>query len=153
MQIRIPPVRITLHGIKVEECDIKEKLRGGGKQTFILVGGENKTYEAKKPHQAALKAFYAISRFNKKHDYKKELSDLEKKMVDNNIGHLNSKLTTKYMDALLNNTMESEGEVIELQKTNKNKVYRYNVKYECNLNPNKHELEHCITRKAVAKKI
>ena len=121
MQIRIPPVRITLHGIKEEECDIPKKK--SEKQTFILAGGE-KTYEAQKPFQAALKAFYA--KHTSQNDYKKDLSNLEKQILRNNI---------------------------ELQKTNKNKVYRYNVRYVCNLNPNKHELEHCITRKAVAVKL
>ena len=147
MQIRIPPVRITLHGIKEEECDIPKKK--SEKQTFILAGGE-KTYEAQKPFQAALKAFYA--KHTSQNDYKKDLSNLEKQILRNNIDHFDNKLVNKYMEAM-ENTMESNNEIIELQKTNKNKVYRYNVRYVCNLNPNKHELEHCITRKAVAVKL
>jgi len=147
MQIRIPPVRITLHGIKVEECDIPKK---NEKQIFILAGGE-KTYEAQKPYQAALKAFYAKNRLQQ-NTTQIQLSDLEKQILHNNLVHQNQNLVQKYMEAM-ENTMTSNSEIIELQKSNKNKVYRYNVKYVCNLNPNKHELQHCITRKAVATKL
>jgi hypothetical protein len=103
----------------------------------------SKKYVASKPSKAALKVYYSYMRAHKS----PQKENLFKQ------GMIVSTNDEKYMDALCQ-VKQCPELIVRLVKVSENsssaKMYSYLVKYECNLNPNKHEIDHCIVKVAVA---
>jgi hypothetical protein len=136
----VPPSRIHLlnheHGCKVE-------LKGGQKEeAYILLNNDNsltsKTYVASKPSKAAIKAYYSLIRNMNSVIFE-----------DMNYHLLNEIKDEKFLKSARQSKMPPK---LEIKLMKGKKIYNYYVEYVCNVNPNSHELKHCITKIAKATK-
>jgi hypothetical protein len=164
MKIEIPPSRIHLR--VHHECKLKTKnedLDGGfltqnTLDVFLLVdefgnplpktkserSTSYRTYHAKKPCLAAIKAYYALIRSTKPKSKllpEKGIDEIEKHALnvasEEDVKH--------YMDKVRQARAEPPA-IIRLRRPDKNKIYEYIVSYKRVLKPNAHEIKKGITK-------
>ena len=148
MQFAIDPKHITLMG-SASACE----LSGGeskAKSVFMLVTEEGtniRTYEAKKPAQAAIKAYYAFLRSHKQAWSQPLLEN--PRIAETLRSHLKTIEREHVMHQLERATRAPPG-IVRLRKIGENKIRTYLVKYEPDLTPNKHQVDKGIFKTAVA---
>jgi hypothetical protein len=147
MQFTIDPKHITLMG-SASACE----LAGGEtkKSVYMLVSAEGtniRTYEAKKPAQAAIKAYYAFLRSHKQVWTQPLLEN--PRIAETLRSHLKSIEREHVMHKMESATRAPPG-IVRLRKTGENKIRTYLVKYEPDLTPNRHQVDKGIFKTAVA---
>ena len=154
MHFYVPPSRIKLLDNFNEGCKLKNVVNN---DIFLLVDKEGKiivpekSYKAKKPCLAAIKAYYSYIRSfeTKKIKQRYELDKDEMNALTLKIKDKDA--LQKYVEIMCNsNSSDDEPVVVRLIKSNGKKIYNYLVNYHYNLNPNNHEIKHCITKLAKA---
>jgi len=110
-----------------------------------------RVYYAKKPAFAAIKAYSALARREKLEKSKmnsKELEKIEKYLLKQFPG----KDISEYMN-VAEKAEKTASAFIYLRKPDNNKIKSYSVGYERILEPNRHEFEKKIVKKAVARPV
>lgn len=166
MKFQINPSRIKL--IDSTECLLvspkkssRQTISGGAfttQDTFLLVDSKGntmqnkdktlKTYNAKKPSLAAVKAYYSLVRGN---DFPTTLMDSTNiHLIREEALKIASKVDVDiYMEKVKHSRCEPPS-VIYLRRPDSNKIMKYVVQYNRVLKPNKHEIEIGITKVAHA---
>ncbi len=166
MQFRVPPMRIHLNG-NDEGCSIKSspRVRAPNREDsiFLMVDKDGnplkntdsekvlpfRVYYAKKPAFAAIKAYSAYVRRENL-----EKSKMDSKQLDSIEKYLTKQFAGKDISEYMKVAEKAEkhpSEFIYLRKPDSHKIKSYFVGYERILEPNKHEFEKKIVKKAVAK--
>jgi hypothetical protein len=146
MQVTIDPSLILLLK-EPAACSINPKVPKPKTTGYMLVTKEGtnlRTYEAKKPSLAAIKAYYSYLRAHKS-AWTTPLID-SPKIAEQIRSHVKSETV---MTKIMSQTRAPPG-VVLLRKLGENKVRKYLVRYEPDLAPNKHQIEKGIFKVAVA---
>lgn len=110
-------------------------------------GTNIRTYDAKKPAQAAIKAYYAYLRTHKQ-EWKQKL--IESAKTEHQLrSHLKTLDREHKMESILAMTRAPPG-IVRLRKLGDNKVRTYLVRYEPDLAPNTHQIDKGIFKTAIA---
>jgi hypothetical protein len=149
MQFQIDPAKIFLIDAPAS-CPMPKPKPSTQTTGFMLVnkdGANIRTYDAKKPAQAAIKAYYSYLRAHKQNWTQKLLDSA--KHEHQLRAHLKSHDREHKMDSILAMTRAPPG-IVRLRKLGDNKVRTYIVRYEPDLAPNKHQIDRGIFKTAVA---
>jgi hypothetical protein len=171
MKIDLPRSRFHLKSTP-HSCKIPTKaLEGGGlpdplrasphKNVYLVIGkdgfpvkekGEYKKYEAQKPYQAAIKAYYGLLR-SKKPVQSTEPAQSEVQRIINVLSASISPPEMALYEAKLKSARIELPALIHLRRTDDSKVRSYVCFYELIEHPNKHEMSKGIVKVAKAEEL
>lgn len=168
MQFRIPPSRIKLSSNETD-CKIRNSPRIRAPQRedniFLLVDENGnpiqntnsekvlpfRVYYAKKPAFAAIKAYSALTRIEKQEQEKMDEKELD--VINSFLNKYYDEETVKEYMISAKRAKKAPPAFINLRKPESNKIKTYFVEYERILEPNKHEVNKKIVKKAVARPV
>jgi len=110
-----------------------------------------KTYYAKKPSLAAIKAYYAYVRSQNLEKHKMDNHGLD--LIESNVTNVASRFEIDAYMKKVRNTYAEPDLVLYLRRPESNRVMKYLVGYERVSNPNRHEIMHGITKVAKAHRL